>query len=216
MRVQVSVTSDFVCPWCFVGERRLAAAIARLPDGIDVAVEWRPFELNPAMPPQGMDRRAYRVAKFGSWERGQAMDARLAAVAAQDGLQFNFDRITRTPNTLPAHRLMWLAATEGLDTGRLASRLLEAYFTEGRDVSDPAVLADIGGEVGFDPARVTGFLAGDEGASAVHALLSQARAEDIDGVPFFRIGDAALFGAQPVEVFAAALRQAASGQVDAA
>jgi len=208
MSVHITITSDFVCPWCFVGEHRLAAALARLGPGLDVAIAWRPFELNPGMPAAGMDRRSYRIAKFGSWERGQALDARLEAVASQDGLRFNYDRITRTPNTMQPHRLMWLAAREGADTTRLARLLFAAYFTEGRDISEPAVLSDLAGQAGLAPARATAFLAGREGAAEIRAQAMQARAEGIDGVPFFRIGGIALSGAQPVETFLAALRAA--------
>jgi predicted DsbA family dithiol-disulfide isomerase len=210
MSVRVSITSDFICPWCFVGEQRLASAVARLPQGIGVAIVWRPFELNPGMPPQGMERRAYRVAKFGSWERGQALDARVAEVAARDGLRFNHDRISRTPNTFQAHRLMWFAADAGFDAGRLARRLLHSYFTDGRDLSDPAVLVDIAAAEGMPEPRVTAFLAGREAADAVRALLDEGRRDGIDGVPFFRIGEVELSGAQPVEVFERALRHAAS------
>jgi predicted DsbA family dithiol-disulfide isomerase len=193
-----------------VGEQRLASAVARLPQGVGVRIVWRPFELNPGMPPEGMDRRAYRIAKFGSWERGQAMDARLAAVAAQDGLRFNYDRITRTPNTFAAHRLMWLAAREGLEVDRLARRLFQGYFTEGRDLSEPVVLGELAGTVGLDAARVCGFLASGEGEDAVRALLAEARRDRIDGVPFFRIGEVEVSGAQPVDLFERALRHAAS------
>jgi len=208
--VRISITSDFICPWCFVGEHRLASAVARLPQGVAVQTAWRPFELNPDMPPEGMDRRGYRVAKFGSWERGQAMDARVAGVAAQDGLRFDYDRITRTPNTFRAHRLMWLAAREGADADRLARSMFESYFTEGRDLSDPAVLVDLAGGIGMDPALITAFLSGNDGAEAVRALERNAQRDGIDGVPFIRIGDIELSGAQPVEVFEAALREAAS------
>jgi len=208
--VRISITSDFICPWCFVGEHRLASAVARLPQGVAVQTAWRPFELNPGMPPEGMDRRGYRVAKFGSWERGQAMDARVAGVAAQDGLRFDYDRITRTPNTFRAHRLMWLAAREGAVADRLARSMFESYFTEGRDLSDPAVLVDLAGGIGMDPALITAFLSGNDGAEAVRALERNAQRDGIDGVPFIRIGDIELSGAQPVEVFEAALREAAS------
>lgn len=210
MGVLVSITSDFICPWCFVGERRLAGAIARLPRGVDVRVEWRPFELNPTMPPHGMERRAYRIAKFGDWERARAMDARVTAVAAQDGLHVDFDRITRTPSTFQAHRLMWLVAREGLDAGRLARGLFAGYFTQGRDLSDPVVLRDIAAEAGLAPTHVAELLTGGEGADAVRAMHMQAAREEIDGVPFFRIGAATLAGAQPVEVIEAALRHAAA------
>ncbi len=210
MSLRISMTSDFVCPWCLVGEQRLGIALARLPSPADVQITWRPFELNPGMPAEGMDRRAYRVAKFGGWERGQALDARLTAMAAQDGLTMNFERITRTPSTLPAHRLMWLAARERADTNKLARGLLEAYFCQGRDISQPDVLADLAASVGLAEGRVGAFLRSDEGLAEVRAQLTAARREDIEGVPFYRIGDIPLSGAQSPDVFEFALRRAAA------
>ncbi len=106
MRVTVTITSDFICPWCFIGERRLEKTIATLPPEVQVDLQWRPFELNHDMPVEGMDRMVYRSAKFGSWERSQAMDAEVEAVGKVNGIEFAYDRITRTPNTFAAHRLM--------------------------------------------------------------------------------------------------------------
>ncbi|MFI4997734.1 MAG: DsbA family protein, partial [Hyphomicrobiales bacterium] len=99
MRIEVAVTSDFICPWCLIGERRLRKAIASLPGEIEVSLAFRPFELNPDMPPQGRDRKAYRVAKFGSLARSEAMDAQIAEIGREEGLAFNFDKMARTPST---------------------------------------------------------------------------------------------------------------------
>ena len=153
MRVTVTITSDFICPWCFIGERRLEKAIATLPREVQVDLQWRPFELNHDMAVEGMDRMVYRSAKFGSWEHSQAMDAEVAAVGKVNGIEFAYDRIARTPNTFAAHRLMWLAGEAGNPT-LLADKLFTAYFTDAFDLSDPEVLKRIGADAGLPAARV--------------------------------------------------------------
>jgi predicted DsbA family dithiol-disulfide isomerase len=208
MGVTVKVTSDFVCPWCLIGERRLARAIGALEGEIAVAVEWLPFELNPAMPAEGMDRPTYRALKFGSVERGRMLDARTIEAAQGDGIAFAYDRILRTPNTFLAHRLMRFAARQSA-ASPLAGALFAAYFEQGRDIGDVQVLADIAADRGLDRAEVAAFLSGDEGADEVRAIERAQQAAGIDGVPFFDIGGLALAGAQPVPVLLAALRQAA-------
>lgn len=208
MGVTVKVTSDFVCPWCLIGERRLARAIGALEGEIDVTVEWLPFELNPAMPAEGMDRPTYRALKFGSVERGRMLDARTIEAAQGDGIAFAYDRILRTPNTFLAHRLMRLAARHDV-ASQLAGALFAAYFEQGRDIGDAQVLADIAADQGLDRARVAAFLSSDEGAGEVRAIERAQQAAGVDGVPFFDIGGLALAGAQPVPVLLAALRQAA-------
>ena len=139
MRVEVVITSDFICPWCLVGERRLRKAIATLPSDITVSLAFRPFELNPDMPPEGRDRESYRVAKFGL-ARSQAMDAQMTELGRAEGISFAYDKITRTPSTFAAHRLMWLAEREG-EPEKLADLLFTAYFSKAEDIGDPAVLA---------------------------------------------------------------------------
>ena len=149
--IQVSLTSDFICPWCLIGERRLQAALTQLPEGVAVEMRWHPFQLNPTMPKAGLDRRAYRTAKFGSWEHSQALDAQVAAAGRGDGIAFNHAGILRTPNTLAAHRLMRLAAHEG-DPTRLADRLFAGYFIEGHDLSDTGQLTALAIEAGLPEA----------------------------------------------------------------
>ena len=109
----IEVISDAICPWCWVGKRRLDRALAALSSEISATVTWRPFELNPDMPKEGLDRRAYRSRKFGSWEHSQALDAQVAAAAKAESLDFRHDRMERTPNTINAHRLIWLAGRGG-------------------------------------------------------------------------------------------------------
>ena len=130
MSITVKVTSDFICPWCQIGEKRLLNAIESLPKDISVEIEWLPFELNPDMPLQGIDRKTYRTMKFGSWEQAQARDAQTIAAGAEDGVRFEYDKIQITPNTFAAHRLAWLAAQEGKQPVVVLA-ILNAYFHEG-------------------------------------------------------------------------------------
>src|SRR3954466_1519161 len=142
MALTVDVISDVICPWCYIGKRRVEKAVAAVAGRHEVRVRWHPFQLNPQMPKGGMDRRAYRTAKFGSWEKSQALDAQVAAVGAAEGLVFAFDKMRRTPNTLDAHRLIRLAGQEGIQDA-VVEALFRAYFTEGRDISDRQTLLDV-------------------------------------------------------------------------
>ena len=215
MRAEVVVTSDFICPWCLVGERRLRKAISTLPAELEVKLSFRPFELNPDMPPEGRDRKSYRIAKFGSLARSQAMDAQITEVGRADGITFNYDKITRTPNTFQAHRLMWLAEREG-DAEKLADLLFTAYFTDGQDIGDPAVLSRLAAEAGLAPARVDAFLDSDASVAEVRGLELEAYRAGIDGVPHFRIGEFELVGAQSPALLAEALRRTAGIAASAA
>src|SRR5271157_4245267 len=149
MGLIVDVTSDVICPWCFIGKRRLERAVRDLGGRHVVGVRWHPFQLNPTMPGEGMDRKDYRTAKFGSWERSQALDAQVAAVGAAEGLVFAFDKMRRTPNTLDAHRLIRLAGQESIQDD-VVEALFLAYFTKGRDISDRQSLLDVVAEAGLN------------------------------------------------------------------
>ena len=140
MTITVDVISDVICPWCWIGKRRLEKAIVAL--GMPVKIRWLPFQLNPMMPEEGIRRQAYRIQKFGSWERSQELDVRVAAVGKEEGIDFAFDRIERTPNTQAAHRLIWLAEQEGIQ-GVVVEALFRAYFTDGRDISNRQTLLDV-------------------------------------------------------------------------
>jgi predicted DsbA family dithiol-disulfide isomerase len=207
MRMSLRLTSDFICPWCFIGERRLYRAIEALSEGIEVQVVYLPYELNPHMPSEGMDRKAYRSTKFGSWERSQAMDAQVAAVGQADGIAFNHDRIMRTPNTFAAHRLVWLAQQRG-DPRQLVDDLFRAYFCEGRDIGELAVLAEIAADAGLDRDRAMAFLANDEGAEDVRRLAREAERQGIGGVPHLDIRGTVVTGVQPVRVLVDTLKRA--------
>lgn len=213
MPVQVTVTSDFICPWCHIGERKLALAIARLPAEIAVEVAYRPFELNPDMPAGGIPRRQYRIAKFGSWERSQALDRQVVEAAAEVGLAFDYGKVERTPSTRLAHRLVWAAGACGAG---LANALFRAYFTEGLDVGDAAVLRGLAEGAGVPAAVVDSVLDGDAGAVEVQRLVDAAYARGINGVPFFEIGGEGVSGAQPVELLEAFLRWGAKADAAAA
>jgi predicted DsbA family dithiol-disulfide isomerase len=147
MSLAVDVISDVICPWCYIGKRRLEKAVAAL--GGPVTVRWLPFQLNPTMPKEGVRRREYRTKKFGSWERSQELDARVVAVGKEEGIHFAFDPIERTPNTLDAHRLIGLAERQGVQ-GAVVEALFRSYFTEGRDISNRQTLLDLVAEAGLD------------------------------------------------------------------
>src|SRR6478609_7845306 len=140
MNLSVDVISDVICPWCFIGKRRLEKALAV--HGGPVKVRWLPFQLNPTMPKEGISRREYRTRKFGSWERSLELDARVIEVGKSEGIHFAFDRIERTPNTLDAHRLIWPADKEGVQ-GAVVEALFRAYFTDGRDISNRQALIEV-------------------------------------------------------------------------
>jgi len=209
MHITVTITSDFICPWCFIGERRLEKAITTLPPEVQIDLQWRPFELNHDMPVEGMDRMVYRSARFGSWERSQAMDAEVAAVGKVNGIEFAYDRIARTPNTFAAHRLTWLAGEAGNPT-LVADKLFTAYFIDALDLSDPEVLKRIGADAGLPAARVAAVIDDGEGAKQVRQLEMEAHRLGIRGVPLLRIGDVVISGARTSAVLAAGLRAAAA------
>lgn len=197
-------------PWCFIGKRRLEKAIAEA--GLPVEIHWRPYQLDPTIPPEGKDRRAYMEAKFGSGDRIRQMHERVAAMGAEDGIAFAFDRIKVSPNTLDAHRLVRWAQEAGVqDT--VVEALFNAYFIEGRNVGDHAVLGDIAASAGLDRDQVMKRLASDEDRDAVRVEIDHAQRIGVTGVPTFILaGRYALVGAQPAEEIARALRATAERQ----
>src|ERR1700734_3811821 len=155
--VRVDVVSDVVCPWCYVGKRRLEHAIALVPD-ITVDINWRPYFLNPWIPREGIDRQTYLEAKFGSVDRYAVIAERVASAAAMEGLVYSPDKIARQPNTLDCHRLI-LWSRSATDPGRMKQRLMELYFAEGADLSDPRVLIKAAVDCGMDGVLVRRLLA---------------------------------------------------------
>jgi predicted DsbA family dithiol-disulfide isomerase len=207
MNLTVDVISDVICPWCYIGKRRLEKAIAAQQQ--EVRVHWLPFQLNPTMPKEGISRREYRIRKFGSWEHAQELDARMIAVGKAEGIEFAFDRIERTPNTLDAHRLIWLAHKQGVQDA-VVEALFRAYFTEGRDISNRQTLIDVVVEAGLNRDQADAVLNNDDGMEAIREANGLARRHRVDGVPFFVInGKITLGGAQQPEAFLEAFGQAA-------
>lgn len=206
MRLTVDVISDVICPWCFIGKRRLEKAISRF--GEPVSVHWHPFQLNPTMPKEGISRREYRTKKFGSWERSQELDARVVAVGKEEGIDFAFDQIERTPNTLDAHRLIWLADQEGIQDA-VVEALFRAYFTDGRDISNRKTLIDVVAEAGMDRQRTEAVLISNEGMEAIQEAGVFSQRHRVDGVPFFIVnGQVTPSGAQQPEAILEIFRQA--------
>ena len=207
MTLTVDVTSDVICPWCYIGKRRLEKAIASFAGRADLRVRWHPFELNPSMPQEGMNRKEYRAAKFGSWERSLALDAQVTEVGRAEGLSFAFDRAERTPNTLDSHRLILLAEQENVQDA-VVEALFWAYFTEGRDIGHTPTLLDVVAGAGLDRDRAEVLLSGDEGIEAIRESERQAQASGVQGVPLFLINEQiALSGAQDPSVFLAAFER---------
>ncbi len=205
--IDVEVFSDFVCPWCPVGERRLEQALALL--GAPAKVTFRPYELNPDMPKEGLDRRAYLEKKFGGAANYERLSASVKQAAQSEGIPFALDKIERTANTRDAHRLSALAAKLGRQR-ELVSGLFRAYFEEGRNVGDAKVLREVALATGLDAARVDALLASDEGLEEVLEQERRAHQLGIQGVPAFVVnGEPVLSGAQPPRVIAAAIREAA-------
>jgi predicted DsbA family dithiol-disulfide isomerase len=209
----LDIVSDTICPWCYVGKRRLAQALPLLAaEGLSFDVTWRPFQLNPDLPKEGLDRRLYRSRKFGSWEKSQALDNQVAEAGRTEGLVFRHDLMAKTPNTLASHTLIRFALTVGGAAlqERVVEALFSAYFTQGRDVGNPDVLADIGEEAGLERNRVLALLSDSASAAAVVDDEQLGRDLGLTGVPSFVLEGHHLFsGAQPVAIIVRALREAA-------
>ncbi|MGD1853277.1 MAG: DsbA family oxidoreductase [Leptolyngbyaceae cyanobacterium] len=210
MALTISITSDFICPWCLVAESRLNKAIEQLDSAVEIERVWYPFELNPDMPAAGIDRKLYRSTKFGSWAYSQQLDAQTIQATQSDDVEFRYDQMEITPNTFNAHRLTWFAGQSGLAT-EMAVRILRAYFSEGQNISDTDTLAALAMEIGLEETAVRDFLISEVGIQEVRALEQRAIALGIQSVPTIRIGDEIVSGAQPVEALAAILQRAVSG-----
>jgi predicted DsbA family dithiol-disulfide isomerase len=230
----IDVWADIACPWCWIGERRLQAAVARLraarPE-VRVARAWRPYQLQPQLPPEGVAWERFAREKFGGGERMEQMFAHVAAAGAADGLRYRFDRMTVAPNTSDAHRLvLWAATVEprpgtraaesrasdddpgGAGALAMAEALFAAYFAEGRNVSDRAVLADVAVSAGLDGASARATLESDAFVADVRGAQREAQRLGVRGVPFIVLDERlAISGAQPAELFDRALAAALDG-----
>lgn len=203
--MQLDIYADVTCPWCYIGKRRLERALAMAAAGPTgpqaIQVFWRPFLLNPGMPPGGMDRKAYLAWKFGGTGRVSFISDRIAQEGREDGIPFAFDKITRTPNTVDAHRAIAFAQERG-DAEPFVEALFAAYFTAGRDIGLRGELIAIGQDCGLDGAELADYLESDAGREAIVTSNDQARSFGINAVPCFVFdGREALAGAQPPEVF---------------
>ncbi|MGA9851426.1 MAG: DsbA family oxidoreductase [Gammaproteobacteria bacterium] len=204
--MRIDIFSDTVCPWCFIGKRHLEAALTKSKFG-DADIHWHAFQLNPDLPPQGRDRREYLDAKFGGPENAERIYARVREAGKTDGIDFRFDKITRSPNTFNSHRLIRLAETRN-KVQDMVEALFYGYFLEGCDIGDDATLAALANNAGIED-NINSWLSGESERSAVLDDLRTGREVGISGVPFFILDNRyALSGAQPVEVFVRALNAA--------
>jgi predicted DsbA family dithiol-disulfide isomerase len=200
----IVVYSDVICPWCYIGKHRLEQGLAA--SGQQAEVTWLPYELNPDMPEEGVDRTAYLDAKFGPGKR-PAIEARLTEAAAEDGLAFNWDKVTRTPNTRKAHILIALAT--GLGIGNAAKgALMRAFFHDGRDIGNETVLCEIGAALGIETMELKVAFVDPAIRQEIDRLEAQAHQIGVQGVPFFILNHShGLSGAQPVAVWQDVLRK---------
>ncbi|QOT77724.1 DsbA family oxidoreductase [Cupriavidus basilensis] len=206
--IDTQITYDFICPWCWIGHRNLKAAIGRMSTEAAPAISYVPYELNPDMPVEGADRKAYRTAKFGSWARSQAMDAEVAMMGRRAGLDFNYDLITVTPNTRLAHRLMAFAQQTGdaAMAEALFDAIFAAYFSRGEHIGLIDVLVPLAVSAGFDAQAVRDHLSGTDGEAQIVAAQAKALREGVRSVPTIRIGNAVIAGAQPPSIMEKALQ----------
>jgi predicted DsbA family dithiol-disulfide isomerase len=200
MKIRIDIISDVVCPWCFIGKRRLEKALSLRPE-VEPEIVWRPFQLNPDMPEEGMARADYMAAKFGDRAHSRRIHQTIADAGASVGIAFAFDRILRSPNTLKAHRLIRHATRRGLGHATV-TRLFESYFLEGRDIGDIETLATIAGEAGLDATAAAAYLASDAERDDVVSEDRNARRLGVNAVPCYIFdGQYAISGAQEPEFF---------------
>lgn len=199
--ITLDIISDIACPWCYVGKGYLDSALEARPDH-PFHIEWHPYQLNPELPPEGMDRQAYMEAKFGSRENIVRVHEPLLAHAEKAGVRFDLPAIGRAPNTLDAHRLIHWAGLEGRQTP-MVSALFRAYWSEGRDIGDKATLTELAAGAGLDPALIARLLDGDSDRAEIGARIAHSRSRGVNSVPTFIIANRhAVQGAQPADLWA--------------
>jgi predicted DsbA family dithiol-disulfide isomerase len=208
--LRLDVVSDVVCPWCYIGKRRLEGALALTKDDVAVVVQWRPYFLNPWIPREGVDRKTYLETKFGSVDRYKGMASNVAAAAAEEGLEYNAGKINRQPNTIDCHRLIYWAEANG-QSGAMNQRLMDLYFREGADLTDTDVLVAAAVDCGLPADEIRHRLAADIDVELISQEAQTAADAGISGVPTFLLaGRYALSGAYPSEQLAKAIRHVAS------
>jgi predicted DsbA family dithiol-disulfide isomerase len=211
--LKIDIVSDVVCPWCYIGKRRIEDALALVPD-VPVEVHWRPFFLNPWVPREGISREDYLTTKFGSVEAYKNIAGRVVAAASEEGLVYRPDQVRRQPNTTDCHRLIHWAEAAG-KAGEMKQRLMELYFRDGGDLTDTEVLVQAAADCGLDAADVRRRLATDEDVALVSGNAQEAADKGISGVPTFVFAQKyAVSGAQPAEQLARAIREV-SGEINA-
>ena len=204
--LQIDIVSDVVCPWCYIGKRRIENALALVPD-VPVEVHWRPFFLNPWVPRDGISRDEYLTAKFGSVDAYKGIAQRVVAAASEEGLSYHPERVQRQPNTIDCHRLIHWAEAKG-KAAEMKQRLMELYFRDGGDLTDVNVLVQAAADVGLDADDVRKRLATDEDVALISAQAQEAAEKGISGVPTFVFAQKyAVSGAQPADQLARAIRQ---------
>jgi len=214
--ITVDIVSDTVCPWCYVGKRRFEEALAQRPEGLDVYVGWRPFQLNPDIPAEGKDRRTHLAAKFGSDDQAKQIYQAIKDAGDSVDLDFNFEAATRQPNTVNSHRLIDLAAKNGAQDD-VVERLFQAYFMDGRDIGDIKTLVDIAVDAGMNEEATLEYLESDDDIERIQKEDQTARQMGIQGVPCFIINRKyAISGAQEPEVFLKAFEQVMEEEAAAA
>ena len=213
-RVRIDVFSDTICPWCWIGKRRLERTLDARAD-LDAEVAWHAFQLNPTMPAEGMDRKAYLAAKFGGADNARTVYGRVIAEGARECLPFDFGAIARTPNTVDSHRLVRWAAGQPLGQTPMVEALFDAYFARGADVGDVDVLTRSAAAAGYDESGARALLAGDEGRDEVTREDMQARSAGITGVPCFILDrKVAVPGAVEPNVFLRIFKEQGIGVAD--
>jgi len=206
--LSVDIVSDVMCPWCYIGQKNLDAA-KEIASDVEIDVRWHPYQLDPTLPPEGKDRQTYLNEKFGGEEKAGQIYQRVKEAGAQSGIDFRFDLMKVSPNTLDAHRLIrWAGGISSAVQDRLVRRLFEQFFVEGGNVGDHETLLQAAEYAGMDTSIVKDLLAGDQDKEETRAEIAKAQQMGVSGVPFFIIANKyALSGAQPPEVLANALRE---------
>lgn len=212
-KIQLDIVSDVMCPWCYIGKRRLEQALEHLSD-VEIELRWRPYQLDATLPPEGRDRREYLETKFGGPERAKEIYSRIEDAGREEGLDFNFEAIAVSPNTIDAHRVIRWSANEGDNVqDKLVEQLFKLFFMEGAHIGKHEVLVDAAKEAGMDESVVAALLATDKDKDAVSEEIATAQQMGVTGVPCFIIDNKyAVMGAQSPDNIVAAVRQAAEAK----
>jgi predicted DsbA family dithiol-disulfide isomerase len=206
-KIKVDIISDVVCPWCYIGKRRLEKAIYQLKDNYEFELHYKAFELNPHVPAEGFDQKTYLIKKFGSEARYHELTEHVTKVAATEGLKFDYSKQQTSPNTLNLHRIIWLAEKEGKQL-QTVEAFFHAYFEKGIDLSKSENIIEVAAEAGLEKSKVQELLKNNEGTSEIQQQQIHNREIGVNGVPFYIINDKyAVSGAQPSSLFVKAFKE---------